>query len=130
MSDDRIGKPVDLSSLLLKLGKDVADKQYEAGDITKAQYDERIKILYPGLELVKPEDKKADGGKPKNFQAGASTLDDPNSLDIMAPFKRPDMGLGDAPIGDVSQLLPLIAMGAFASTTSILQKDEEAKLSD
>ena len=62
--------------------------------ITANEYKERIKILYPGLELIELPDKKADGGKPKKFQSGrSSALDDPNSLDIMAPFKSPDMGL-------------------------------------
>ena len=120
MSDDRIGQPVDLANLLLKMGKDVADRQYQAGDITESEYKDRIKILYPGLELIELPDKRADGGKPKKFQAGSSTLDNPNSLDIMAPFKSPDMGLGSAPIGDVRQLLPLLAMGAFAATPSIV----------
>ena len=128
MSDDRIGQPVDLANLLLKMGKDVADRQYQAGDITESEYKDRIKILYPGLELIELPDKRADGGKPKKFQAGSSTLDDPNSLDIMAPFKSPDMGLGSAPIGDVTQILPLLAMGAFAATPSLLEKDEEARL--
>ena len=47
MSDDRIGQPVDLANLLLKMGKDVADRQYQAGDITESEYRNRIKILYP-----------------------------------------------------------------------------------
>jgi hypothetical protein len=125
MSDDRIGQPVGFSNLILKMGKDIADTQYKAGDITADEYKERIKILYPGLELIELPDKKADGGKPKKFQSGrSSALDDPNSLDIMAPFKSPDMGLGSAPIGDVRQLLPLLAMGAFAATPSIVSKSE------
>ena len=124
MSDDRIGQPVDLANLLLKMGKDVADRQYQAGDITESEYRNRIKILYPGLELIELPDKKADGGKPKKFQAGASTLDDPNSLDIMAPFKSPDMGLGSAPLGDVTQLLPLLALAGVAITPSLLNKSE------
>ena len=122
MSDDRIGQPVDLASLLLKMGKDVADRQYARGDITESEYKERIKILYPGLELVELPDKKADGGKPKKFQAGASTLDDLDSLRVMPPMKSPDMGLGSAPIGDVTQLLPLLAMGAFAATPGMINK--------
>ena len=124
MSDDRIGQPVGFSNLILKMGKDIADTQYKAGDITADEYKERIKILYPGLELIKLPDKKADGGKPKKFQAGASTLDDPNSLDIMAPFKSPDMGLGSAPLGDVTQLLPLLALAGVAITPSLLNKSE------
>ena len=124
MSDDRIGQPVGFSNLILKMGKDVADRQYQAGDITESEYRNRIKILYPGLELIKLPDKKADGGKPKKFQAGASTLDDPNSLDIMAPFKSPDMGLGSAPLGDVTQLLPLLALAGVAITPSLLNKSE------
>ena len=130
MSDDRIGQPVDLANLLLKMGKDVADRQYQAGDITESEYKDRIKILYPGLELIELPDKKADGGKPKKFQAGASTLDDPNSLDIMTPFKSPDMGLGSAPLGDVTQLLPLLALAGVAMTPSLLQSDKtrEGKL--
>ena len=124
MSDDRIGQPVGFSNLILKMGKDIADTQYKAGDITADEYKERIKILYPGLELIELPDKKADGGKPKKFQAGASTLDDPNSLDIMAPFKSPDMGLGSAPLGDVTQLLPLLALAGVAITPSLLNKSE------
>ena len=52
MSDDRIGQPVGFSNLILKMGKDIADTQYKAGDITADEYKERIKILYPGLELI------------------------------------------------------------------------------
>ena len=79
MSDDRIGQPVGFSNLILKMGKDIADTQYKAGDITADEYKERIKILYPGLELIELPDKKADGGKPKKFQSGrSSALDDPN----------------------------------------------------
>ena len=58
-SDDRIGQPVGLSSLLLKIAKDAADKKYERGDYTKEQYDEVIEILFPKPVDV---DKKADGG--------------------------------------------------------------------
>ena len=58
MSDDRIGQPMSLSQLLLLIGKNAADTQLARGDITKEEYDERIKILFPDLELVK----KANGG--------------------------------------------------------------------
>jgi hypothetical protein len=64
--------------------------------------------------------------KKKKFQSGrASALDDPNSLNVMPPFKSPDMGLGSAPIGDVTQLLPLLAMGAFASAPALLKSDKK-----
>jgi hypothetical protein len=57
MSDDRIGQPMSLSQLILLLGKNAADTQLARGDITQDEYDERIKILFPDLELVK----KANG---------------------------------------------------------------------
>jgi len=57
MSDDRIGQPMTLSQLLLLVGKKAADTQLERGDITKEEHKERIKILFPDLEL-----KKAGGG--------------------------------------------------------------------
>ena len=57
MSDDRIGQPMSLSQLLLLIGKKAADTQLERGDITKEEHKERIKILFPDLEL-----KKAGGG--------------------------------------------------------------------
>ena len=59
MSDDRIGQPMSLSQLVLLIGKRAADTQLERGDITKEEHKERIKILFPDLELV---DNKAGGG--------------------------------------------------------------------
>ena len=118
MSDDRIGQPVDLASLLLKMGKDVADRQYARGDITESEYKERIKILYPGLELVELPDKKADGGKPKKFQAGAaSVLDDPSALDILPQIQKPN--LQSDQIGALRDLLPILAMGVSAVSPMI-----------
>ena len=61
--------------------------------------------------------------KKKKFQAGAVTsLDNLDSLRVMPPMKSPDMGLGSARIGDVTQLLPLLAMGAFAATPGMINK--------
>ena len=56
-SDDRIGQPISISDMFLQIGKNVADTQLERGDITKKEYDEIMKILYP-----KPKITKADGG--------------------------------------------------------------------
>ncbi len=52
MDDERLGRPVGLSSLLLHMGRNAADKQLARGDITQDEYDEIIKILYPPLSLV------------------------------------------------------------------------------
>ena len=61
--------------------------------------------------------------KKKKFQAGAVTsLDNLDSLRVMPPMKSPDMGLGSARIGDVTQLLPLLAIGAFAATPGMINK--------
>ena len=75
MSDDRIGQPMSLSQLVLLIGKRAADTQLERGDITKEEHKERIKILFPDLELV---DNKAGGGmmnindmiKPVSYKEG------------------------------------------------------------
>ena len=77
MSDDRIGQPMSLSQLILLVGKNAADTQLARGDITQDEYDERIKILFPDLELVK----KSNGGmmnindmtRPLSFAAGGPT---------------------------------------------------------
>ena len=77
MSDDRIGQPMSLSQLILLVGKNAADTQLARGDITQDQYDERIKILFPDLELVK----KANGGlmsinnmtRPLGYKNGGET---------------------------------------------------------
>ena len=79
MSDDRIGVPVGVSSLLLKRAKDIADIQLKEGKITKEDYDEIIQILFPNLELT---DKKAGGGmmninnmiRPVGFANGGDTI--------------------------------------------------------
>ena len=70
MDDERIGQPVGLSSLLLHMGRKAADTQLSRGDITKDEYDEIIKILYPPLSLV---DDKKNGGIP-SFRSGAATI--------------------------------------------------------
>jgi len=70
MDDERIGQPVGLSSLLLHMGRKAADTQLSRGDITKDEYDEIIKILYPPLSLV---DDKKNGGVPR-FQSGSATM--------------------------------------------------------
>ena len=69
--DDRIGQPVGLSSLLLKIAKDAADKKYDRGEYTKEQYDEVIEILFPKLVDI---DKKADGGIIKLEKGGDPLL--------------------------------------------------------
>ena len=77
MSDDRIGQPMSLSQLILLVGKNAADTQLARGDITQDEYDERIKILFPDLEL-----KKAGGGmidinnmiRPVGFANGGDTI--------------------------------------------------------
>jgi len=56
-SDDRIGQPINISDMFLQIGKSIADTQLERGDITKKEYDEIIKILYPKPKIV-----KKDGG--------------------------------------------------------------------
>ena len=70
MDDERIGQPVGLSSLLLHMGRKAADTQLSRGDITKDEYDEIIKILYPPLSLV---DEKRNGGVPR-FASGSATM--------------------------------------------------------
>jgi hypothetical protein len=70
MDDERIGQPVGLSSLLLHMGRKAADTQLSRGDITKDEYDEIIKILYPPLSLV---DDKKNGGVPR-FASGSATM--------------------------------------------------------
>ena len=70
MDDERIGQPVGLSSLLLHMSRKAADTQLSRGDITKDEYDEIIKILYPPLRLV---DDKKNGGIP-SFRSGAATI--------------------------------------------------------
>ena len=56
-SNDRIGQPISISDMFLKIGRNIADTQLERGDITKDEYDEIIKILYPTPKIV-----KKDGG--------------------------------------------------------------------
>ena len=70
MDDERIGQPIGLSSLLLHMGRKAADTQLSRGDITKDEYDEIIKILYPPLSLV---DDKKNGGVPR-FASGSATM--------------------------------------------------------
>ena len=70
MDDERLGQPVGLGSLLLQMSKRAADQQLARGDITKDEYDEIIKILYPPLSLV---DDKKNGGVPR-FQSGSATM--------------------------------------------------------
>ena len=70
MDDERIGQPVGLSSLLLHMGRKAADTQLSRGDITKDEYEEIIKILYPPLSLV---DDKKNGGVPR-FASGSATM--------------------------------------------------------
>tara|TARA_R100001443_G_C3293933_1_gene163536 strand:+ start:89 stop:724 length:636 start_codon:yes stop_codon:yes gene_type:complete len=110
MSDDRIGQPMSLSQLVLLIGKRAADTQLERGDITKEEHKERIKILFPDLELV---DNKAGGGmmnindmiKPLGYKSGTkngSLVGDRESLNLLKfiiprdedgnviPFKKSD----------------------------------------
>jgi hypothetical protein len=57
MADDRIGQPIKIADMFLKIGRNIADTQLERGDITKEEYDEIIKILYPTPKIA-----KKDGG--------------------------------------------------------------------
>ena len=57
------------------MGKDVADTTVSSWrHYCRSEYKDRIKILYPGLELIELPDKRADGGKPKKFQAGVKHI--------------------------------------------------------
>ena len=68
-SDDRIGQPINISDMFLKIGRNIADTQLERGDITKEEYDEIIKILYP-----KPKIAKKDGGIVQMNKGGDALL--------------------------------------------------------
>jgi hypothetical protein len=57
MADDRIGQPIKIADMFLKIGRNIADTQLERGDITKEEYDDIIKILYPTPTIA-----KKDGG--------------------------------------------------------------------
>jgi hypothetical protein len=84
MDDERLGQPIGISSLFLQIGKKAADTQLARGDITKDEYDEIIRILYPPLSLV---DDNKNGGIPK-FQSGAATMAPGPSIDLDDILKR------------------------------------------
>ena len=66
-SDDRIGQPINISDMFLQIGKNIADTQLERGDITKKEYDDIIKILYPKPKIVKKDGgivQMSNGGDP------------------------------------------------------------------
>ena len=68
-SDDRIGQPINISDMFLQIGKNIADTQLERGDITKKEYDDIIKILYPKPKIV-----KKDGGIVQMSNGGDALL--------------------------------------------------------
>tara|TARA_R100001163_G_scaffold2109_1_gene3302 strand:- start:351 stop:5702 length:5352 start_codon:yes stop_codon:yes gene_type:complete len=84
MDDERLGQPIGISSLFLQIGKKAADTQLARGDITKDEYDEIIRILYPPLSLV---DDKKNGGVPR-FQSGAATMAPGPSINLDDILKR------------------------------------------
>lgn len=57
--------------------------------------------------------------KKKKFQSGAaSVLDDPNILDVLPQIQKPN--LQSDQIGDIRALLPLLAMGATAAVSPMI----------
>ena len=68
-SDDRVGQPINISDMFLQIGKNIADTQLERGDITKKEYDDIIKILYPKPKIV-----KKDGGIVQMSNGGDALL--------------------------------------------------------
>lgn len=59
--------------------------------------------------------------KKKKFQSGAaSVLDDPNILDVLPQIQKPNLQSNQ--VGDISALLPLLAMGVTAATPGMINK--------
>ena len=95
-SDDRIGQPINISDMFLKIGRNIADTQLERGDITKEEYDEIIKILYP-----KPKIARKDGGIVQMNKGG-----DPLLGKLIANLKnKPKLASATETMTDVIQSL-------------------------
>ena len=95
-SDDRIGQPISISDMFLKIGRNIADTQLERGDITKEEYDEIIKILYP-----KPKIARKDGGIVQMNKGG-----DPLLGKLIANLKnKPKLASATETMTDVIQSL-------------------------